>query len=109
MRHLQRLLWWLSALAVALTADAVAAERSLNPARLANLVRHDCGSCHGLTLNGGLGKALTADQLAAWSSDELARIILDGIAGTPMPPWRPLLTEAEARWIADALKKGYLP
>jgi cytochrome c55X len=26
------------------------------------------------------------------------------VPGTAMPPWRPLLTEAEALWIADYLK-----
>ena len=36
--------------------------------------------------------------------DGLALIILDGVPGTAMPPWRPLLTEAEALWIADYLK-----
>jgi len=30
------------------------------------------------------------------------------VPGTPMPPWRPLLTEADARVIADMLKEGKL-
>lgn len=77
-------------------------------ARLGNLVRQDCGSCHGLTLKGGLGKPLTADSLAQWDREQLTAIILDGVPGTPMPPWRPLLTEAEARFIADMLKEGKL-
>jgi cytochrome c55X len=80
----------------------------LDPNKLTNLVRQDCGSCHGLTLQGGLGKPLTADQLAKWDHDQLVHIILDGVAGTPMPGWRPLMTEAEARWIADVLKQGTL-
>jgi cytochrome c55X len=77
-------------------------------ARLSNLVRQDCGSCHGLTLKGGLGKPLTAENLEAWDRDQLAAIILDGVPGTPMPPWRPLLTETDARLIADMLKEGAL-
>lgn len=77
-------------------------------ARLGNLVRQDCGSCHGLTLKGGLGKPLTAEALAQWDREQLTAIILDGVPGTPMPPWRPLLTEAEARFIADMLKEGKL-
>jgi cytochrome c55X len=90
--------------------DVVAGEeRAADPAKLANLVRQDCGSCHGLTLRGGLGTALTTDKLAQWDADQLTHIILDGIPGTPMPPWRPLLSESEARWIADALKRGTLP
>jgi cytochrome c55X len=77
-------------------------------ARLTHLVRQDCGGCHGLTLKGGLGKPLTAENLAQWNSDQLVHIILDGVPGTPMPGWRPLMTETEARWIADTLKQGRL-
>jgi cytochrome c55X len=98
----------LAALAAALAAATahgqdVAAE---NSARLGNLVRQDCGSCHGFTLKGGLGKPLTAESLAQWDRDQVAAIILNGVPGTPMPPWRPLLTETEARLIADMLKQG---
>jgi cytochrome c55X len=94
-------------LGLCLAAEQVAAE-PVDPARLANLVRQDCGSCHGLTLQGGLGKPLTADRLAQWDRDQLIHIILDGVPGTPMPGWRPLLTEAEAGWIAKVLKQGTL-
>ena len=38
----------------------------------------------------------------------LEAVILDGVPGTPMPPWRPLLTPAEAAWIAQKLKSGRL-
>ncbi len=78
----------------------------LPPARAAELerlVRQDCGSCHGMTLKGGLGSDLTAGTLADAAPASLARIILDGVPGTAMPPWRPLLTEGEALWIADYL------
>jgi cytochrome c55X len=96
-------------LGLCLTAARVAAaEPSPDPVKLSNLVRQDCGSCHGLTLQGGLGKPLTAEHLAPWDRDQLAHIILDGVPGTPMPGWRPLLTEAEAGWIANVLKQGTL-
>ena len=39
-------------------------------------------------------------------ADVLAEVILDGRPGTAMPPWRPLLSEAEAAWIADYLLNG---
>jgi cytochrome c55X len=67
------------------------------------MVLQDCGSCHGLTMKGGLGRPLTRDALAGAEPGVLAQIILDGIPGTAMPPWRPRLTEAEALWIADYL------
>ena len=86
----------------ALTARAggVSPERA---AELERLVRQDCGSCHGMTLRGGLGTDITAEALAGTPPEALTAIILDGIPGTPMPPWRPVLTEGEAQWIADYL------
>ena len=96
------------ALVVAAT-PVMAGEAAPDAARLANLVRQDCGSCHGLTLRGGLGKPLTSENLTGWNREQLASIILDGVPGTPMPPWRALLSEGEARWIADRLQQGNLP
>lgn len=72
---------------------------------LEHMVLQDCGSCHGLTLKGGLGRPLTADALTHADPQGLALIILDGVPGTAMPPWRPLLTEDEALWIARYLKQ----
>jgi len=73
---------------------------------LSYLVRQDCGACHGMTLKGGLGRALLPEALKEADVESVARIILDGVPGTPMPPWRGLLSGAEARWIARALKEG---
>ncbi len=90
-----------------LTADGAAAV--LSPDRQAQLVdflRHDCGSCHGLTMKGGLGPALLPSSLTGKPSDALSEIILDGQPDTPMPPWRGLLSVEEARWIVEQLKKG---
>lgn len=74
-------------------------------AALEHMVIQDCGSCHGLTMKGGLGRPLTPDALTHADRHGLALIILDGVPGTAMPPWRPLLSEAEALWIADYLKQ----
>ncbi len=73
---------------------------------LRNLVAQDCGSCHGLTRRGGLGAPLTAEALTGRDADAIAGVILDGVPGTAMPPWRPLMSETEARWIADYLLAG---
>jgi len=102
--------WLPSAVAIGcmITAWPVLAGEAPDTAKLAALVRQDCGSCHGLSLKGGLGKPLTAERLAPWDRDQILHIILDGVPGTPMPPWRPLLTESEARWIANKLKQGTL-
>lgn len=71
---------------------------------LEHMVIQDCGSCHGLTMRGGLGSPLTPDRLAHAEPEWLALIILDGVPGTAMPRWRPVLTEDEALWIARYLK-----
>lgn len=103
-------LWPSVALASAFAiVPAAAGEANANAARLADLVRQDCGSCHGLTMKGGLGKPLTPDHLGAWSREQLVSIVLDGVPGTPMPPWRALLSEGDARWIAERLQQGNLP
>lgn len=84
------------------------AAAEVTPARtteLTHMVEQDCGSCHGLTRKGGLGSPLTTDALSDADPSSLATIILDGVPGTAMPPWRPLLTEEEAVWIARYLKR----
>jgi cytochrome c55X len=69
-------------------------------------LRQDCGSCHGMTLKGGLGPALLPDALAAHSEDDLAAVIVNGVPGTPMPPWDFEISGDEARWLARQLKQG---
>ena len=91
-------------------ADAIAGPIDAGrAAELERLVRQDCGSCHGMTLKGGLGPDISADRLAGSDPATLAEIILDGVPGKPMPPWRPLISEADALWIADYLLKDAPP
>lgn len=93
-----------SVLLTLLGAPALAEIAPERAAALEHMVIQDCGSCHGLTMKGGLGRPLTQDALAHADREGLALIILDGVPGTAMPPWRPLLSEDEAFWIADYLK-----
>ena len=92
------------ALALALSLPAAADIAPGRATELEHMVLQDCGSCHGLTRKGGLGRPLTPEAMAHADREGLALIILDGVPGTAMPPWRPLLTEPEALWIADYLK-----
>lgn len=91
------------ALAALASGDRPLAERR---ADLMNLLVQDCGSCHGLTMKGGLGSPLLPENLEGVDVDALAAVILDGVPDTPMPPWRGQLSQAEARWMAEQLKKG---
>lgn len=70
---------------------------------LKNLVHQDCGSCHGMKLTGGLGPALIGKALEGKSPESLAVTIREGRLGTPMPPWKTLLTETEINWVVDYL------
>lgn len=91
--------------AISLAVPAMAEVTSSRAAELEHMVIQDCGSCHGLTMKGGLGSPLTREALDGSDPGVLAGIILDGVPGTAMPPWRPLLSAPEARWIADYLLK----
>lgn len=70
------------------------------------LLKHDCGSCHGMTLKGGLGAPLLPSLLAGKSDEDLVSVILDGVPSTPMPPWRPFINQAEAKWLVGVLRRG---
>ncbi len=73
-------------------------------AELRHLLIQDCGSCHGLSLGGGLGPPLRAGAIANLPAEYLAATIYYGRPGTAMPPWQPFLTEAESLWLANELK-----
>lgn len=88
-------------------AAAVGTEE-VEEARLANLVIQDCGSCHGLTLRGGLGPSLRPESLERLPVEAIAAIIREGVPGSAMPPWKPLLTPEEIHWISRQLKSGAL-
>jgi cytochrome c55X len=73
---------------------------------LRNLLNNDCGACHGLTLQGGMGPALLPESLAGKSDEFLVSTILNGRKGTAMPPWQTFMNEDEALWLIDVLLKG---
>jgi len=74
---------------------------------LVHLVRQDCGSCHGMTLHGGLGPALLPETLHDKPAEGLVATIYYGRPGTPMPPWKQFMSEAEAGWIVQKLMTGF--
>ncbi len=74
--------------------------------QLRHLLKHDCGSCHGMTMKGGLGPSLRPDMLSSKSDALLMTVILQGRQGTPMPPWKHLLSEEDARWLVKLMRTG---
>ena len=90
------------------SAGAAAAEPSpQRAAQLAYMVRQDCGSCHGMTLAGGLGPALLPAALKGKPAAYIKHVILNGNKDTAMPGWAPLMSEADAEWIAARLLGGF--
>lgn len=94
---------------LALAMEPAPAPKAERYRELVHIVRQDCGSCHGLTLRGGLGPALTANALADKPAEGLAATIIGGRPGTAMPPFRGIVSEAEAEWIVDQLMRGFPP
>lgn len=102
----QRVLSFIVLLAFSLTVAA-----GLSDARkqqLEHLIKHDCGSCHGMTLKGGLGPSLYAQALKSKTDELLFITISEGRPGTPMPPWKPLLSKEEINWIIKLLRSNEL-
>lgn len=102
-----------SLLIIAVLALFVPAPANAEPAKgrqgqLLHLLKQDCGSCHGLTMKGGLGPALTPAALQGKADDLLAETILGGRPGTPMPPWAFEIKPEEALWLIHRLRTGDL-
>ena len=83
--------------------DEISASRR---AEILYILKHDCGSCHGMTLQGGLGPSLKPDALEKLTREQVALTINHGRPGTPMPPWKPFFNDQEANWLAQQLKLG---
>lgn len=100
------------ALAVCLVAIGTVVSAAPRPERqnqLRALLAQDCGACHGMTRRGGLGPPLLPRALEGRSDAALTTVILNGRQGTPMPAWRGLLSEDEARWLVGVLREGPAP
>jgi cytochrome c55X len=99
----------LAALAALIGVQAAGAPPAGRQAELLHRLKHDCGSCHGMTLKGGLGPSLLPDALTGKDSESLVAIVLHGVPGTPMPPWGREISAAEAAWLVARLKRGIVP
>lgn len=93
--------------AYAAAAGAAVAARTERERELVRIVRQDCGSCHGLTLAGGLGPALLPQALADKPVDALVATVMNGRPGSAMPGWGRFMDEAEAEWVVRALLAGF--
>ncbi len=86
-----------------LCASAAAEPSAGRRDQLRDMVAQDCGSCHGMTRKGGLGSPLLPEDLSRLSAEGVVETILEGRPGTPMPPWKSMLSRDDATWIAAYL------
>jgi len=94
-------------IAVATASATAAAEPAAHrQTELIYRLRQDCGSCHGMTLKGGLGPSLLPAAIGNRSDEVLTNVILHGVPGTPMPPWDFEISRDEATWLVHRLKEG---
>lgn len=98
-----RVSWLIAMLSLTAVADELSPQRQQE---LINLLKHDCGSCHGLPPKGGLGPSLMPEALQNKSDQVLIEVIQSGRPGTAMPPWKSFLTIDEAGWLVRQLRQG---
>lgn len=109
-RSRQAVMDWLGlamAALLLLPTSLAAAPDGQRQAQLENLLKQDCGSCHGLRMTGGLGPPLTRQALAGKSRELLIATVTQGRPGTAMPPWQALLDQQDIAWLVDLLQQGY--
>ena len=97
-----RPIWLVGLFSAAVAADTPSPQRQQV---LMNVLKHDCGSCHGLPPKGGLGPSLLPDALAAKSDKVLVDVIRNGRPGTAMPPWQQFFTLDETAWLVGQLRE----
>lgn len=69
------------------------------------MLKHDCGSCHGLPPKGGLGPSLMPEALVDKSDALLMDAIQNGRPGSAMPPWKSFLSIDETNWLIQRLRQ----
>ena len=75
-------------------------------AELVYLLHQDCGSCHGMTLKGGLGPSLLPEALDGKPASYLRQVISKGVPDKAMPPWEGILQAQEIDFLVSYLQQG---
>jgi glucose/arabinose dehydrogenase len=80
------------------------AGRGTSPA--AQLYSQFCAGCHGPNLHGGAGSSLVDDEWKNGSDDSsLARVIVGGVAGTAMQPFKDVLSAEQVRQLVFYIRQ----
>ena len=73
---------------------------------LLDFVEQNCPACHGIRMRGSIGPALSKANLQYLSVNAVTLTILYGLTDKGMPAWEAQLSERDAYWIAEFLKRG---
>ncbi|MEH6584279.1 MAG: cytochrome c [Halioglobus sp.] len=93
-------------LALCLTgAGASASVSEQRQQELIYLLHQDCGSCHGMTLKGGLGPSLLPAALKSRPDDYLRHVIAKGVPEQAMPPWEAILSAEDIDFLVQHLTR----
>lgn len=68
------------------------------------LLKNDCTACHGTLMEGGTAPSLRAVTLEGKSTEELVRVILDGLPLRNMPNYADRLGPEEAASLVRILR-----
>ncbi|MBF0237626.1 MAG: cytochrome c [SAR324 cluster bacterium] len=98
---MSKLKWFLLVFAIGLFHQSVVAQTLSE--RVLTTLREDCGNCHGMYRNGGLGPALDPSSLNKWTPEALATVIRFGRPDKFMPPWESVLSTEEIQFLANYL------
>lgn len=68
-----------------------------------------CASCHGMSLEGGIGLALDDDDWKHGGEPlDLKRVVDEGVAAAGMPPWGPVLGEEKVNQVVAYVLSKHL-
>jgi glucose/arabinose dehydrogenase/sugar lactone lactonase YvrE len=85
---------------------AVHAQFNVGRGAVDALYQQHCAACHGRQAEGGSGGPLLGPAWRHGGTDEaLARVIAQGVPGTPMPPWQTVLSEPQIRSLVIYLRE----
>lgn len=109
---------WLTAVAMLMAGDVAlpsqapqssAGPSPANPGRVparAALYAQFCASCHGPTLQGGSATSLVDDEWKHGRDDDsITKVIREGVAGTPMAPFKTILDENQVRQLVFYIRE----
>ena len=88
------------------TAQSTESVSSQRQQELIYLLHQDCGSCHGMTLKGGLGPSLLPTDLAGKPASYLREVITNGVPEKAMPPWKNILQPREIDFLVQRLTQA---